>query len=84
MLGRKYSFYWAEHSPTLCYSLMNPVSISGMLMVSCGCGVSLEKVITLTALFRRIECLGVGRDQLSSPNSTPCLPWQNECHLLPG
>ena len=41
-----------------------------------------ENVIAMTALSRRFdrvgECHGVGQDQLSSPNSTPSLSWQNE------
>ena len=26
----------------------------------------------------------MGLDQLSPPNSTPCLPWQKECHFTTG
>ena len=57
-------------------------------MVGCGCGVGGKNGVTKTALSRRIDEVegspGVRRDELPSPNSTPCFLWRNECYLLPG
>ena len=37
------------------YSLTNPITIQGMLMVGCGCGLGVDNVITMNALFRLID-----------------------------
>ena len=39
----------------VCYSLTNPISIEGMLMVGCKYGVDVENLIRTTALSRRVD-----------------------------
>ena len=90
VVGQECTVIGNYNAGMVCYALMNFVSVEGMLMVGCRCGVGVENVVTMTALTRRIDevegewCHGVGHDQLLSLNSTPYLQGHDTCHLLPG